>query len=104
MPRTLDPFRFLLIAVAGWMNQQQQHAIEYLREENRILRAQLGSRRLRLSDHQRRSLAARAKLLGRRMLAELATIVTPETLLRWHRGTPKGQPLCSLQRIPTTLC
>jgi hypothetical protein len=58
MPRTLDPFRFLLIAVAGWMNQQQQHAIEYLREENRILRAQLGSRRLRLSDHQRRSLAA----------------------------------------------
>jgi putative transposase len=44
-----------------------------------------GSRRLRLTDDQRRSLAAKAKLLGRRMLAELATIVTPETLLRWHR-------------------
>jgi hypothetical protein len=43
MPKTLDPFRFLLFAVAGWMNQQQQHAIEYLREENRILRVQLGS-------------------------------------------------------------
>jgi putative transposase len=85
MPRTLDPFRFLLIAVAGWMNQPQQHAIEYLQEENRILRAQLGSNRLRLTDDQRRSLAAKAKLLGRRMLAELATIVTPETLLRWHR-------------------
>jgi putative transposase len=67
------------------MNLQQQHAIEYLREENRILRAQLGSRRLRLTDDQRRSLAARAQLLGRRMLAELATIVTPETLLRWRR-------------------
>ena len=85
MPKTLDPFRFLLVAVAGWMNQQQQHAIEYLREENRILRAQLGSRRLRLTDDQRRSLAAKARLLGRRMLAEMATIVTPETLLRWHR-------------------
>jgi hypothetical protein len=53
--------------------------------ENRILRRQLGSRRLHLTDDQRRSLAAKARLLGRRMLAELATIVTPETLLRWHR-------------------
>src|ERR1700720_3245641 len=85
MPRMLDPFRFLLIAVAGWMNQPQQHAIEYLQEENRILRQQLGNRRLRLTDDQRRSLAAKARRLGRRTLAELATIVTPETLLRWHR-------------------
>jgi putative transposase len=67
------------------MNQPQQHAIEYLQEENRILRQQLGNRRLRLTDDQRRSLAAKARRLGRRMLAELATIVTPETLLRWHR-------------------
>jgi hypothetical protein len=74
-----------LIAVAGWMNQQQQHAIGYLREDNRILRAQLGSRRLRLTDDQRRSLAAKVRLPGRRILAELATIVTPETLRRWHR-------------------
>ena len=71
----LDPFRFLLIAVAGWMNQPQQHAIEYLQEENRILRQQLGNRRLRITDDQRRSLAAKARRLGRRMLAELATIV-----------------------------
>src|SRR5215467_7285143 len=81
----LDPFRFLLIAVAGWMNQHQLHAIDYLREENRVLREQLGGRRLRLSDDQRRRLAAKAKLLGRRLLAEVATIVTPETLLAWHR-------------------
>jgi hypothetical protein len=60
MPKMLDPFRFLLVAVAGWMNQQQQHAIEYLREENRILRAQLGSRRLRLTDDERRSSAAKS--------------------------------------------
>src|SRR4051812_32086528 len=65
------------------MNDQQQQAIDYLREENRVLREQLGGRRLRLSDDQRRRLAAKAK--GRKLLAEVATIVTPETLLSWHR-------------------
>ena len=83
--KVLDPFRFVLIAVAGWMNQQQQDAIDYLREENRILREQLGGRRLRLSDDQRRRLASKANRLGRKMLAVVATIVTPETLLAWHR-------------------
>jgi hypothetical protein len=34
---------FLLIAVAGWMNQQQQFAIDYRREENRVLREQLAT-------------------------------------------------------------
>jgi transposase InsO family protein len=81
----LDPFRFVLISMAGWMNQQQQHAIEYLREENGVLREQLGGRRPRFTDDQRRRLAVRAKGLGRRALAEVATIVTPETLLAWHR-------------------
>src|SRR4029450_5264996 len=75
----------MLIAVAGWMNEQQQQAIEYLREENKVLREQLGGRRLRLTDDQRRRLALRAKGLGRRVLAQGATIVTPETLLAWHR-------------------
>jgi transposase InsO family protein len=81
----LDPFRFVVISIAGWMNQQQQQAIDYLREENRVLREQLGGRRLRFTDDQRRRLAARAKRLGRRALAQIATIVTPETLLAWHR-------------------
>src|SRR6516165_5624218 len=85
MPRVLDPFRFLLIAVAGWMNHHQLEMIDYLREENRVLRELLAGRRLRLNDDQRRRLAARAKGLGRKILAELATIVTPETLLAWHR-------------------
>src|ERR1700676_2039860 len=85
MPKTLDPFRFVLISVAGWVNQHQQHAIEYLREENLVLRAQLGNRRLRFTDEQRRSLAARAKLLGRKLLEKVATIATPDTLLHWHR-------------------
>jgi hypothetical protein len=61
----LDPFRFVLISSAGWMNQQQQQAIDYLREENRVLREQLGGCRLCFSDDQRRGLAARAKSLGR---------------------------------------
>ena len=50
MPRALGPFRFVLIALAGWMNQRQLLAINYLREENRVLREQLGGRRLRLND------------------------------------------------------
>src|SRR6266581_5713516 len=85
MPRVLDPFCFVLIAVSGWMNQRQLQVIDYLREENRVLREQLGGRRLRLDDNQRRRLAVRAKELGRKVLAEVATIVTPETLLAWHR-------------------
>ena len=85
MPIVLDPFRYVLIAVAGWMNQRQLQMIEYLREENRVLREQLGERRLRLTDDQRRRLAAKAKGLGRKLLAEVATIMTPETLLRWHQ-------------------
>ena len=81
----LDPFRFVVISIAGWMNHQQQQAIDYLREENRVLREQLGGRRLRFTDDQRRRLAAKAKGLGKRALSRVATIVTPETLLAWHR-------------------
>ena len=68
MAKVLDPFRFLLIAVAGWMNQRQVRMIEYLREKNLVLREQLGDKQLRLNDDQRRRL-----------------IVTPETLLAWRR-------------------
>ncbi len=67
------------------MNQRQLQVIDYLREENRVLREQLGGRRVRLNDDERRRLAVRAKALGRKILADVATIVTPETLLAWHR-------------------
>ena len=67
------------------MNQQQQLAIDYLREENRVLREQLAGRRVRLNDHQRRRLAAKAKKLGRRILEEVAGLVTPDTLMAWPR-------------------
>jgi HTH-like domain len=81
----LDPFSFLVVSIAGWMNQRQHHVIVYLIEENRVLREQLGNRRMRFSDSQRRRLAAKAKMLGRKLLAQVATIVPPETLLAWHR-------------------
>jgi hypothetical protein len=85
MPRLPHPLRFVLIALAGWMHQQQRDVIDYLQEENRVLRGQLGPGRLRFTDAQRRRLAAKAKTLSRRVLRDLATIVTPDTLLAWHR-------------------
>jgi len=81
----LDPVQFMLVAIAGWMNQRQQQSIEYLREENRVLREQLGNHRLRFNDDRRRRLAVRAKGLGHKLLAEVATLVTPDTLLAWQR-------------------
>jgi putative transposase len=59
--------------------------LAYLIEENRILRRELGGRRLCLTDDDRRKLAAGAYRLGRAALRGVATIVTPDTLLRWHR-------------------
>ena len=86
-----DPFRLLLISLAGCLNQHQRDVIDYLQEENRVLREQLGNRRLRLNDDQRRRLAVKAKKLGWRVLHELTTIVTPETLLAWHRRLIAGK-------------
>ena len=77
--------QILATLIGGWLNEQQQRAIEYLREENCVLREQLGGNRVLLSDDQRRRLAVRGKTLGRRLLGEVCTIVTPDTVLRWHR-------------------
>ena len=85
MPIALDPLKLLALAFGAWINQQQQDVIEYLKEENRVLREQLGNRRLRLTNEQRIRLAVRGKTLGRKLLDQLATIVTPDTLMRWHR-------------------
>src|SRR6516225_4025260 len=85
MPPALDPFRLLLISLAGWLNQRQQGVIDYLQEENRILRQPLGDKRRRFNDDQRRQLAVQAKKLSWRRLHEVTTLVTPATLLAWHR-------------------
>jgi len=76
---------FLMMIFAGWVNRSQQDVIEYLQEENRVLREQLGGKRLLFTDRQRRRLAAKAKAIGRRGLFEISTLVTPDTVLRWYR-------------------
>ena len=75
----------VLCVLTGWLDRREREAMTYLREENRLLRRQLGNRRLRLTDDDRRRLAARAYRVGRAALREIATVATPDTLLRWHR-------------------
>ena len=75
----------LLTLLTGWLDRQERDALRYLLEENRVLRRQLRGRRLQLTDDDRRRLAVRAYRLGRGRLQEIATVVTPDTLLRWHR-------------------
>ena len=85
MKAQLQPWQFLLLILAGWINRRQQDAIEYLLTENRVLREKLGKNRILLNDDQRRRLAVKGKILRRKMLEQLAGIVTPDTILRWHR-------------------
>ena len=70
---------------AGRVTRHQEHVIDDLREEHRVLREQRGPRPRRLTDAQRRRLAGRGQKLGRQMLAQVASIVTPDTMLRWYR-------------------
>jgi hypothetical protein len=72
----------LIAMVAGWLQRYQQQVIAYLLAENRVLKAQLGGRRLRLIDAERRRLAALAHRLDRTRLQEVAT---PDSLLCRHR-------------------
>jgi putative transposase len=76
--------RLVLAALVGWLDQRQQAAVAYLIEENRILREHVRGR-IRLTDEERRRLAVHGHRLGRRRLRDVATIVTPDTILRWHR-------------------
>jgi hypothetical protein len=74
-----------LFVLTAWLDRRERRAIAYLVEENRVLRRQVGPRRMRLTDDDRRHLAARAYRVGRAALREIAVIATPDTLLRWHR-------------------
>ena len=77
--------QFLIVVLAAWLARQQEAFIEYLKAENRMLKARLGRRRLIFTDTERRLLARHAKAVGRKKLFELDPIVSPDTLLRWHR-------------------
>jgi putative transposase len=77
-------WHFLLVALAGFINRQQQDVIAYLQEENRVLREKLGNKRILLNVAQKRRLATAAAKLGRNVLGQIATLFSPDTLLRWH--------------------
>lgn len=81
----IHPYHLVLSALAHWTNREQAAIIDYLREENRVIRDRLGPKRLRFTDAERRRLAAKAKLVCRSVLREIGSFVTPDTLLRWHR-------------------
>ena len=70
--------------VAGWLQRHQRQVITDLIQENRVLKAHLGGRQLHLTDTERRRLAALAYPLRRQRLKDVATIATPDTLLRWY--------------------
>jgi putative transposase len=81
----LQPWQLLLLILAGWVHRGQQDVITYLIAENRVLRQKLGKKRILLSDNQRRRLGIKGKVLGRKILREIASIATSDTILRWHR-------------------
>lgn len=83
--RRVIPLHVFVAMFLGWLQDEQHKVTEYLREENRVLKAQLRGQRVRLTDDERRRLGALGAPLRRRILVEVATIVTPDTILRWHR-------------------
>lgn len=80
----LQPFHLLLSMFAGWVNRHQLDLIDCVQEENRLLKERLGGQRIRFTNAERRCLARKACAVGRKALNELQTLVTPDTLLRWH--------------------
>ena len=84
MTNVIQPFHLLLFTLAGWLDRHQQAIIDYLIEENRVLKDQLEGQRLRFTDEHRIRLTVKAKVLGRQVLGEIGTLVTPDSLLAWH--------------------
>src|SRR6202521_1481220 len=85
MSSTSPLLSFLLVMVSGWVHRHQLIVIEFLQAENRLLQERLSGRRIRFTDAERALLARKAKAVGRKALLELDTIVSPDTLMRWHR-------------------
>src|ERR1700738_2274897 len=76
---------FLLVIVSGWGHRHQLLVLEFLQAENRLLKERLRGKRIRFTDAERASLARKAKAVGRKALLELDTLVSPDTMMRWHR-------------------
>ena len=99
MRTVLTPFTFLVAVLAGWLNERQQSAVEFLREENRVLRQQLGRKRIRLTDDQRRRLALKGQKLGRHLSPGIATIVAADMSRRCHRDPIAPGPTRVVNRV-----
>ena len=80
-----DYLQFFILLVGGWINRDQQKIIAYLIEEIRVYQDLCKGHRLRFNDRQRRGLSVKARALERKVLEQIAGIVTPDTLLRWFR-------------------
>ena len=76
---------FLLMVVSGWVHRRQLIVIEFLQAENRLLKERLRGKRIRFTDAERALLARKAMAVGRKALLQLDTVVSPDTLMRWHR-------------------
>jgi putative transposase len=81
----LKPEHLFTLVAEGKSQERHQQTIEYLLAELRTYKEMFRGRRLPLTDDQRRVLAVKGKALGRRVLEQVATIVSPDTILRWHR-------------------
>jgi len=77
-------WKTLLAYITGTVDQELLLRNEYLVTENRILRSQITGR-VRLTDGERKTLAEIGQKLGKQALQEVAKIVTPDTILAWHR-------------------
>ena len=84
MPAVNSALHLVIALVTGWVSRRQQAAIDYLVEENRILKEKLGEQRIRLIDAQRRRLAIKGRMVQKE-LSKVAGIVSPDTILRWYR-------------------
>ena len=81
----LQPWQLFFMVLASWVHREQQKIIEFYQTQLDAMMKAQGKKRILLSDEQRRLLAVKGKSLGRKALMELTTIVTPDTIMRWHR-------------------
>ena len=81
----LKPWQLFFLILSGWVNRRQQEIIEFQNAQIQALIEKMGRKRILLTDEHRRVLAIKGKALGRKTMMELTTIVTPDTILRWHR-------------------
>jgi len=91
----MNSLGFVIACLAGGANRHQQHVVEYLQEEVRVLKELHRGKRLCFSDEQRRRLAVKAKKLRFRRPSVIAGIVTRRTLLRWHRRLIANKYACT---------